>query len=367
MRLMLLTLLFLPLATAALATDGVLEINQTCAVQTGCIDNSGGIGDTAGFPVSIEIPGSYVLTSDLVVSDPNKDGIFIATAPVSIDLNGFEIRGPVSCTGSGSTLSCDAGTGRGIRSNFVRQTISNGSVIRFGSDGIQLGGRSRVHGVVAERNGGDGIRTGANSLVTDSRAYRNEGNGLNIGASSVAKLCTSASNGLNGILAASGSIVSESASSQNGDDGISAEDGSTVSGNTANENEGTGISGGNGMLVSGNTVYLNGDNGISSPLGSTVSGNATFLNAGNGISVFSGSVVSDNASYENTLDGISADAGCTIQGNSLRGNDAWGLDIATPTSAYRENTITVSETNLGTVDGGVDAGGNVCNGSLTCP
>jgi hypothetical protein len=34
--LLLLTLLFLTLATPALAVDGVLEINQTCAVETGC-------------------------------------------------------------------------------------------------------------------------------------------------------------------------------------------------------------------------------------------------------------------------------------------------------------------------------------------
>ena len=43
-----LVLLFLVLATPALASDGVLEINQTCAVQTGCFT-----GDTAGFPVTI--------------------------------------------------------------------------------------------------------------------------------------------------------------------------------------------------------------------------------------------------------------------------------------------------------------------------
>ena len=38
------------------------------------------------------------------------------------------------------------------------------------------------------------------------------------------------------------------------------------------------------------------------------------------------------------------------------------LDSAT---AYRENVITSNT--LGTVNGGVNAGGNVCNGSLTCP
>jgi hypothetical protein len=43
MRSILTSLLFLSLAGSSLASDGVLEINQTCAVQTGCF-----AGDTAG-------------------------------------------------------------------------------------------------------------------------------------------------------------------------------------------------------------------------------------------------------------------------------------------------------------------------------
>lgn len=37
----------------ASASDGVLEINQTCAIQTGCF-----AGDTAGLPVTISASGS---------------------------------------------------------------------------------------------------------------------------------------------------------------------------------------------------------------------------------------------------------------------------------------------------------------------
>ena len=36
-------------APAAYAVDGVAEINETCAVQTGCLS-----GDTAGYPVTID-------------------------------------------------------------------------------------------------------------------------------------------------------------------------------------------------------------------------------------------------------------------------------------------------------------------------
>ena len=51
------------MASPALAVDGVLEINQTCAVLTGCF-----AGDAPGFPVTMDstTPGkSFRLTSDL--------------------------------------------------------------------------------------------------------------------------------------------------------------------------------------------------------------------------------------------------------------------------------------------------------------
>jgi hypothetical protein len=53
MRLLLTLLLLLALVPPALAVDGVLEINQTCAEQTGCFT-----GDAAGFPVTISASGA---------------------------------------------------------------------------------------------------------------------------------------------------------------------------------------------------------------------------------------------------------------------------------------------------------------------
>ena len=55
MRAVVLALLFSLVTIPAIASDGVLEINQTCAVQTGCFS-----GDVAGFPVTISTSGSYL-------------------------------------------------------------------------------------------------------------------------------------------------------------------------------------------------------------------------------------------------------------------------------------------------------------------
>jgi len=78
----------LALAAPALAADGVLEINQTCATRTGCFS-----GDAAGFPVTIggKAGSSYRLTGDLIVPDENTDAIVVSTSDVGIDLNNFSI------------------------------------------------------------------------------------------------------------------------------------------------------------------------------------------------------------------------------------------------------------------------------------
>ena len=51
-------------ASAAHAVDGTIEINQASALAGG-ISSS----DTAGFPVTLDSPGSYRLTSNLIVQD----------------------------------------------------------------------------------------------------------------------------------------------------------------------------------------------------------------------------------------------------------------------------------------------------------
>ena len=350
-----LTLLLLLLATPALASDGVLEINQTCAVETGCIDHSRGIGDTEGFPVTIEIPGSYVLTGDLVVTDPNKDGIFIATSPIAVDLNGFEIRGPLDCTGFGSTVTCDPGTGRGIRAEgHPRITVVNGSVIKFGSDGVLVAGRSRIEGVVSERNGGNGIDAGDDSVISGARANRNAGRGIEVGNAAVVSNSTSSQNGSSGVSTGSGATVSSTTARANGGPGINVSSGSTVRGCSVHANTGLGISTFSpfsGAVIEDNAVNENGSSGILAGEGSTIRGNSVTANLGTGILA----------------------AGALVQGNAIEGNG--GLGIGFPAgflipSAYRGNFI------KNNTDGAVffvheNLGDNYCFGpnvtSSTCP
>jgi hypothetical protein len=93
-------------ATPAAAVDGVIEINQAAALAGGITP-----GDTPGFPVTLSQPGSYRLTGNLDTTGlPNAQDVTVirvTASDVSIDLNGFAIVGPVTCTGMPVT-SCTA-------------------------------------------------------------------------------------------------------------------------------------------------------------------------------------------------------------------------------------------------------------------
>ncbi|HUY17781.1 MAG TPA: hypothetical protein VMV15_01030 [Candidatus Binataceae bacterium] len=103
---------------------------------------------------------------------------------------------------------------------------------------------------------------------------------------------------------------------------------------------GPGIVGGSSCLIEDNTVT-----------GST---------SGDGISA--AGVIRSNVSDGNAGNGITAGANSSIMGNEASGNS--GVGIAMQSSDGFSNNVINGGT---TVSGGVDAGGNVCNGSATCP
>jgi len=95
---------------------------------------AGGItpADTPGFPITISVPGSYVLTSNLTVPR-GLDGIVIAADDVLLDLNGFTIQGgALSFLDSGKGIHAPISGGE-----YKRLAIRNGTITGF-SDGIYL-------------------------------------------------------------------------------------------------------------------------------------------------------------------------------------------------------------------------------------
>lgn len=154
------------------AVDGVIEINNSRAVQGGVTP-----GDTAGYPVTIDQPGSYRLTGPLYVSGTNLDVVVVTAAHVTLDLNGFEIRclyfPPTPCAGNG--------TGVGIRASADDLSVHNGVVRDMSSHGIVLGRAARVDAVRVLDNGGYGILLGDDGIVSNSIIRRNGFSGIYLG------------------------------------------------------------------------------------------------------------------------------------------------------------------------------------------
>ena len=208
-------------ASLAHAIDGVVEISQAGVLASG------------GFPFQIAQPGSYRLTSDLVVASTTTDAIDATSGNVTIDLNGFSILGP----GSGS--------GVGIRAVGQSQvTIRNGAVRDMGNMGLFLGNSCDVERMQVTNNGDTGVSGGLSCTIADNVVSNNGHYGIS--ASGIVEGNTAIGNSDEGILAA-GVIRNNTA---NGNfTGIktmavgsgSPADTATVVGNSANQNAGYGV------------------------------------------------------------------------------------------------------------------------------
>jgi hypothetical protein len=179
------------LGAPAWAVDGVIEINQTCATNSaeGCFS-----GDLPGFPVTINEPGSYRLTSDLIVASGVAILSPLGTSPdnVSIDLNGFRIDGTSSTSNGiqiseGNNWEIRNGTLEGFNSAVQQQAVSNGHrmidlrVIGSSNTGISVAsgeGHLMKDCSVTGSGGTQAAFIGARSVVIGNVFTGNSGNGL---------------------------------------------------------------------------------------------------------------------------------------------------------------------------------------------
>lgn len=213
------------LSSNVLAVDGVSLINQATVMAAG------------GFPYHITQSGSYKLSGNLVVASTNLapfsfGAIVIDADNVSLDLNGFSIIGPDTCTAPLSSFpqpvsSCaDNLRGSntdtaGIYSSHDNVTVYNGSVRGMGFGVELLGNGERVEGINTSQNVNGGIEID-NGIVRRCDASRN--GGFAITANGVGSVIESNVVNLNasGGIVVSGGNVSANTVSSNGGFGVSA-------------------------------------------------------------------------------------------------------------------------------------------------
>jgi parallel beta-helix repeat protein len=359
--------MILGIASPTYAVDGVLEINQACAANTGCFS-----GDAAGFPVTITASGSYRLTGNLDMGVANA-GIEIAAANVALDLNGFEIfvagsgAGPAILSSavnvsvrngafrSPGTVLASAILLSGYGSSVDEVTVSAG--FTTGGGAIRLGSQCRLSRSCVIANSGDGVHVGNDCIVNDNVVVYNAtstGLGMIVGQHS-----TVTNNVVNANAIAGGSVANLVVGSH-----------STIVGNTANSAiTGTGIISSDSVLrdnvASGNVV------GISCSR-CTLIGNVTNGNHITGIDVGSGGTVIGNTANENGTGILFSGAGAagTVQQNTAVANSSFGFDAGMEISVGYSNNV-FSDNNGGNafsqVRGGTDLGMNLCGTTPGCP
>ena len=255
------------------AVDGVILIDQPHALAGNITP-----GDAPGFPVTITQPGSYKLSGNLTVADANTSAIVIAADYVTLDLNGFSIIGPVTCTSSPAVCPA-AGLGNGVDAERPEGVpsprsfrVMNGTVRGMGNIGIFItGSGGSVVGVRADSNAGGGMLV--NGSVSDSAATLNGGFG--IFAIMVRGSYMSDNHGVGLQLDGSGGVAEDNISSFNGSHGISAPNGTVVN-NTFVRNVEFGISALCPSVIANNTVVSNTAGSITTSLtGCVLANNGT--------------------------------------------------------------------------------------------
>jgi parallel beta-helix repeat protein len=196
--------LFLTLPPAVWAMDGQIKIGQPAAGES--------------YPIVIDHAGSYVLTDNLVVSDPDLNAIEIVVNDVTLDLNGHTIHGPGT-----------SGSGNGIRAvNRYSITIRNGRVWGFGAQGVSV-----------YADPGNPSEKSAGHMVMDIQALNNRYGGILISAGTVSN-CVANSNSMGGIWAYDTALIHCTANKNTGTAGIEIVN-SSASNCTVNGNTGHGI------------------------------------------------------------------------------------------------------------------------------
>ncbi len=262
----------------------------------------------------IDQPGSYYLAGDVNNAAINKHAIVVEVNDVTIDLMGYQLKGPASPPHYGIWA---------LAASNVE--VRNGTVQDF------------YFGIYADNN--------ANKCrILNVRVIENKGEGIWLsGSGHLVKDCTAVGNHVTGIRIGPGSTVTGNTCNSNGENGIYASSGSTVSGNTAYENAGHGIDAGTGCTIIGNTARINTGNGIDFEGLGTIADNTADRNSAYGISVNSGAVVARNSCAENTLDGIKAGDGNRIVGNDCVGNgnvgDGAGIHVQSQRNVIMDNTV----------------------------
>lgn len=274
-------------------------------------------------------PGSYYLAGD-VQGASGKHGIVVAASDVTIDLQGFSLRGLRGGSASLHAITTDANPPSPRRNITVR----NGSVILWGSGGIALSGGGSgdactVEDVRLTSLGAAGISLGIGGVVRRCSVDTAASYGIfAVGRGALISGCTVRATTTFGIITGDSAVIRDCTASDVTGEGIVASAGSVVESCSAVLNTSTGIEV-DGAVVRGCTALLNGGDGIGASgncviTGNTCSQNGSGAAVGAGIHLFFG----DNRVEGNNLTNNERGLWAVSSGNFIVRNTASGNSMA---------------------------------------
>lgn len=278
----------------------------------------------------ISQPGSYYLTGN-VTGVALKHGIQITAHGVTLDLNGFELRG---IAGSLDGVNVATSDGHNI-------TVKNGSLRSWGDCGLEAEYNAGhpptctltdLHAAVNTR---DGIAVWSGGRIADCSAQENTGNGFSAVGDTTFTDCVAGFNGIHGFTTNSGCTLTGCIANGNTQRGIYTGLGSTVS-HCAASNNATGFVA-QSTIFTACSAYTNSGNGFDLFTGCTLTGCNAYRNA-IGIDASSAATVTACSAVENTSIGINAGSGTTITGCGVVNNTGTGIQVSS-NAIIRANSV----------------------------
>lgn len=283
-------------------------------------------------PYNITAPGSYYVTENLL----GPVGITISSSHVTLDLNGYALKGTPGNTSEGIEVTA-AVTNITIRNGSIvtwgregiraitatSSSISQLQILNNAYDGLTAGNNNLLSYVVASNNGFDGIDLGENASIFHCTTANNLNDGIEADAGSNLTSCSASNNSQHGIRTTGPSSISNCTSSENNNHGFSCGSGSVVKQSTASNNTQDGFYLSHSCLASENNARNNGNHGFEWLSECLITSNSATLNGNSGFSTtFSGGKVDGNTSSVNINHGFNIQnaGGTLVIRNTASGN-----------------------------------------------
>jgi hypothetical protein len=281
----------------------------------------------------IKASGSYYLSGN-ITGVAGKNGISIAAANVTLDLNGAAVVG----NGSGSVTIGISG------SASTNGRVFNGIVRNWGLIGVVAGDGFTVDHIIATDNTFTGVQGGSNSSITYCTANRNGQAGIRAELNTVVSHCTGSGNATGLVL--SPYCQADHCSFISNGVGVTFQNGCVITDSTANANNSAsgggfqGVLSARGCVIARCAAAMNTGPGISVDFDTVISDCSITANLGDGIACLAPGNLINNCMVESnarstgngiTLNQSSSVTNCLVNGNGLASHAAAGISGGTRT------------------------------------